>query len=493
MSTNLERELKLAAPQGFSLARLPRELKSFVASAARFQRLHTIYFDSGDLRLTRWNCSLRYRHGEGWTLKIPVFNNHDTLVREEHVFNGSADQPPQEALDLATAYLRGAPVRRVAELRTVRVKRELQSQDGKELADVVEDDVRVVDGARIEQRFQQLEIELEDGVDARIADAIGDALRDEGAGAPDPTPKSVMALRKNGIAPEVTVPSVAHDSCVEDVIRAALGRSTIQLLRNDAKMRLGNDAEAVHQARVAVRRLRSDLRTFLRLLETSWARDLRERLSWLQDRLSPVRDTDVLAERLAKFAEELPPGDALHASRIVLDLRERLKREHAALREALQEPRYRALLEDLVAAAARPRFTGAPDAPGATVAPSLLRSAYKKVRKAVRRAGLPPGDRDLHRIRIKAKHLRYAAEALADATGKPAAKLAREAERLQTLLGDQHDAVVMVRRLREAGGETETVFAAGELAMLFLQKANAARRKWRRQWKRIRRAHGLID
>ncbi len=489
MSTNLERELKLAVPQGFSLARLPRELKTFVASAARFQRLHTIYYDSEDLRLTRWDCSLRYRHGEGWTLKIPVLNKNKALEREEHVFDGAPDRPPNAALELATANLRGAPVRRVAELRTLRVKREFQSQSGDDLAEVVEDDVRVVDGASVQNRFQQLEIELEDGIETGTGDAIAGALQSQGAGKPNQTPKNVMALSSNGIAPEIAVPSVSSNSSIGQTIRAALSQSAIQLLRNDAKMRLREDGEAVHQARVAVRRLRSNLRTFLPLLEKPWACDLRERLSWLQDRLSPVRDTDVLTERLADFAEELPASDAQRARCIVDDLRKRLKREHEQLREALREQRYRELLEDLVQAAANPRFTGDPEVPAAGIAPTLIQSVYKKVRKAVRAAGLPPSDRELHAIRIKAKHLRYASEAFSESAGKRAKLLAREAQRLQTLLGTEHDSVVMVKRLRETASETEAVFAAGELAMLFLQEAKSSRAKWRRGWRRIRRAH----
>ena len=71
MSTvNLEEEAKLRAPDDFSLARLPSELHGYNAAPAEFHRLHTIYYDSEDLRLARWGCSLRYRVNECWTLKL---------------------------------------------------------------------------------------------------------------------------------------------------------------------------------------------------------------------------------------------------------------------------------------------------------------------------------------------------------------------------------------------------------------------------------------
>src|ERR1700761_4774072 len=94
-ANSVERELKLGVPSGFSLARLPQQLKNYVASPARFLRLHSVYYDTPDLRLMRWGCSLRYRRGEGWTLKIPVLDTAgDALARTEHIFRGELDRVP---------------------------------------------------------------------------------------------------------------------------------------------------------------------------------------------------------------------------------------------------------------------------------------------------------------------------------------------------------------------------------------------------------------
>ena len=71
-------------------------------------------------------------------------------------------------------------------------------------------------------------------------------------------------------------------------------------------IRIGEDPEGVHQARVATRRLRSDLRTFGPVLDERWSEDLRAELRWLGAALGKVRDADVLTELLRSASTELP-------------------------------------------------------------------------------------------------------------------------------------------------------------------------------------------
>jgi CHAD domain-containing protein len=104
----------------------------------------------------------------------------------------------------------------------------------------------------------------------------------------------------------------------------------------------------------------------------------------------------------------------------------------------------------------------------------------------VRRAGASPHDRDLHHIRIKAKYVRYAAEAVAPVIPR-AQRLANRAEALQELLGEQHDAMVACGALREHRGETpESAFLAGEVAAGEQAAAARGRRRWRACWDSVR-------
>ncbi|CAN5133003.1 hypothetical protein BH20ACT24_BH20ACT24_05030 [soil metagenome] len=135
----LEREVKLTASPGFRLPDLSGLVPDCTSGQPDTRRLFTSYFDTSDLRLARWGCSLRYRTGEGWTVKLPAAGEEGVLARLEHRFEGRARRPPEEAVDLLRAYIRGARLGPVASLRTVRRRVELRDGDEQVVAEVVDD------------------------------------------------------------------------------------------------------------------------------------------------------------------------------------------------------------------------------------------------------------------------------------------------------------------------------------------------------------------
>ena len=147
----LEREVKLAAPPGFALPDLAHVGNGIAVSAPVTQRLDSTYYDTRDLRLTRWGCSLRYRVGHGWTAKFPApeASTDELLARGEHAFDGGPKEPPAKALDLLTAYLRRSAIHPVVHLRTKRTLIALRAADGAPLVEAVHDDVAVLDGKKI--------------------------------------------------------------------------------------------------------------------------------------------------------------------------------------------------------------------------------------------------------------------------------------------------------------------------------------------------------
>ena len=489
MDGTVERELKLTAPAGFSLARMEPHLDAYVASPVSLKRLHTVYYDTDDLRLARWGCSLRFRAGEGWTLKIPVPRESDALYREEHEFPGDGKTVPPAALDLATAYLRGATPKPVAELRTLRTSRHVLSDGGTDVAEVVEDDVRVVEGTHVVRRFRQIEIELSDEAPDNALNLLGDLLRQEGAGKPDPVAKDVRALGERASEPELAPPELDERSPIGDVARAAFAVSVERLIRHDSALRLHADEESVHNARVAVRRMRSDLRTFLSILDETWACDLRERMRWLQDGFSAARDADVLLANVRRTSADLPDPDRSRVDDVLAPLRAAREQAYDRMRAMLHDPRYAELLQELVDAAKRPPLTAAAAEPACDVIAENVGDAWSALRKRVRRRAKPPADRELHAIRIGAKRVRYAAEAVAPVAGRRAQTLARAVEELQTVLGKQHDAVVACEQLHELPKDGVNGFVAGELAALEYRAASEGRRAWRDIWREAKRAH----
>src|SRR4029453_14799508 len=133
-----------------------------------------------------------------------------------------------------------------------------------------------------------------------------------GAGPLDNVPKLVRALGPRAASPpDVEVAQLDEHATVADVVRRELATSVGRLLRHDAGVRLGEDPESVHQARVATRRVRSALRTFRDVIEPDWGRSLRDRLKGVAGRLGAVRDTEVLPDRLRSREPLLPEGDRM--------------------------------------------------------------------------------------------------------------------------------------------------------------------------------------
>jgi len=483
----MEREVKLSAPPAFRMPDLAED--GLQALELEPQRLQTTYFDTEDLRLARWGMSLRFRNGQGWTLKLPADGDGPLLVRGEHTFAGDAAHPAKEALDLARASIRTARLKPVTRLRTVRRRIQLLDGEGTLLAEVSDDEVSILPGRRIAARFRELEIEITDAMPAEMLDHLIAELRAAGAGEPDPTPKYVRAIGPRASEPpDVVVEPLPSHPTAGDLARRAISESVLQLLQNDVVMRLGEDPEGVHHARVATRRLRSHLRTFRPLFDEEWASSLREELGWLGDVLGASRDADVLLERMQHRVQELPELDREAGDAVVRSLTDERARTRRELIRAIGGDRYVRLLDRLVEATHVPPFTEAAAEPAPSLVP-LVASQWKAIRGRVERSGSDPTDAELHRVRIHAKRARYAAEAVAPVAGRSARAFASAAADLQSVLGTHNDGVVAVRWLREwsAGNSEAAAFGAGAIAGLERADANASRREWRQVWKRLRK------
>jgi CHAD domain-containing protein len=480
----LEREVKLGAGPAFHLPDLAGVIQGVAIGPSETLRLDTVYFDTPDLRLARWGVSLRHRAGEGWTLKLPAADRGSMLERDELTFEGGAKAPPAAAVGVVRAYVRKAELIPVARLSTVRRRVRLVDGAGVRIAEVVDDEVSVRDGRRVATRFREIEVEAsgENGVGGVITPLVT-RLRVAGAGAPDPTPKHIRALGPRAVEPpEVAPEPLLPNAPARDVIRNAIAESVAALLRHDPLVRTARDPEAVHQARVATRRLRSHLRTFAPLLDVEWTEPLRAELGWLALSLGAVRDREVLLERLRVRSRLLPAGDARSAAALLQILEGEIDELRKKLNADLDSQRYIDLLESLVAAAHAPATTADAEQPAATALPVLATTPWRRVRSAVRQLPSNPADPELHRIRILAKRARYAAEAVAPVARPGADGFAKAAARLQTVLGEHQDSVVAQSWLRAARVGGRRAFVAGQLIALEGIAAKDARAKWRKAW-----------
>ncbi|MFI9361841.1 CHAD domain-containing protein [Kitasatospora sp. NPDC053057] len=248
-----------------------------------------------------------------------------------------------------------------------------------------------------------------------------------------------------------------------------------------------DEPDAVHRMRVACRRLRSALRTFRRLLDPGATDALVADLRWLGAALGRARDREVLAERLAAEARELPA--ACGPERVAAALEQwgeaEYRRVWPEVVAALDSPRRRALATALTTLLADPPLR--PRAARAA-APELARIAAHEQRRTADRvhtalaAGPEQRDQALHEARKAAKRARYAGETASPAIGPAAERYAERMKAVQEVLGEHQDAVVAAAALTARAAEDGESFAYGVLYAGQLAAAEAARGRLTKVW-----------
>lgn len=311
----------------------------------------------------------------------------------------------------------------------------------------------------------------------RTASVIGQSDSDDHAGLLD-------VLETQAAARPKVKPLPKHPKA-GDAVLAAISRSVGTHLAHAPGVVLGEDPEAVHQARVATRRLRSDLRTFAPMLDEGWDNSLREDLRGVAAALGAVRDPEVLALRFEHTALLISDPEAIGP--IVHAIAAERAEHRAELLKHMSGSGYLSLLGRLVDASNNPPLSSAAARPAKELA-QLLAKPWRRLRKAVR--GLPdePSNAELHRIRILTKRARYAGEAVAPVVGRRAARFAEAAKHLQEVLGALQDAVVAHNWLKEWARGTKdpsAAFTAGELAGLELARQEDSRASWREAWQHL--------
>ena len=488
-----EREQKFDAPEGI---RIPSVPGTSVTDAGRV-RLTAVYWDTSQRRLLRWGHTLRHRTAsdgseDRWTLKLgnPSNGKKGPLVRAEVHASGSALFPPAGLRALTRAVVRRGLLTPIAVVITERRRLHVADDRSEDRIEVDDDRVWSVVGLRQGPRFHQIEIEAASPHADRLMEKLSDALIEAGAKSTDHA-KIADVLGDTLPEPEIVDPPSGPNISISELVRIAIGSGAIRLLTNDPAARLGSDPEAVHQARVATRRLRSDLKTLEPLLDPAAAGWLRDELAWVGELLGAVRDLDVMIDRI----EELATTRGLEptaASAIVTELKDDRRRHHAELVDGLGSRRYIKLVDALIDAGSVAPLADGIDGQQRARDPlrKLVRKAYRRVSRGVARLESAPSDADLHEIRKRAKRARYAAELATDALHAEAGLLAERLADLQDVLGELQDVVVAEDRLkmlvRSDRITGEAAFTAGMLACLEDEARTTARERWPAAWKAAR-------
>lgn len=413
-----EIELKFLLPPeaaGLALA----ELTAVQAGEGAVRQLDATYFDTPDHALRRAGYGLRVRDGEGGrkqTLKSASAGG--VFSRGEWETRVDGPEPDRDALALtpAAAMLEDRPLAPVFTTHVERVVRLIQVGEA-----AIETALDRGELSAADRRAAVCELELE--LKAGPPRALFDLARTLAARVPlrlSLVSKAErgydLAAGDDGLPPRRHAAGLLPGATVGEALQA-LGRADLgHLCAALEALRERPEAEAVHQARVATRRLRALLKIFKPLAKDAAARRLDEELSWLAGEFDNARDLDV-------FVGEVWRGAAPGAAFTGKDAFERgLQAVHAnaylRMEAALESPRARAVLLEAAAWleagdwATDPTLARIRDASAKAYAAEVLDARRKAVKKRAKRFDeLDAHAR--HRLRLKGKTLRYAAEDLA--------------------------------------------------------------------------------
>ena len=499
MAVNLnETETKYDAPAGAGLPRLDRLPRVAAASGPAQQRLEADYYDTDDLRLLRAGITLRQRSGgddAGWHLKLPL--GHGTRREIRRPLGAAARGVPGELAGLVRVHTRGAPLRPVARMTTTRQLVVLLDDAGKSLAEVAADDVSAQTLGQVTavSRWQEVEVELTGG-DRRLLKAADDLLRHhDGLRPAGRAAKLARALGDRLPKPD-DPPRLTASSPAGEVVLAYLHAQAGTLVRLDPLVRL-DEPDAVHQMRVAGRRLRSTLRSFGHILPRDATSGLAADLNWLGGVLGAARDGEVLAAHLRSRLRQAPVE--LRIGPVEARIQGHFASVRAAARTellaALDSDRYFSLLDDLDRLLAEPPLTAEAASQAAGVLPVAARRAGRQAGRRMHRAWqAPPGqarNEALHRARKSARRARYAAEAMAPAAGRKARRFVKRMKQVQSVLGEHQDSVIARAVARDLGigahQAGENAFSYGLLYELDACDGERLQAQARRIWKKASR------
>ncbi|MFH5878731.1 CHAD domain-containing protein [Arthrobacter sp. NA-172] len=417
-----------------------------VADPAEHQ-LEAVYFDTDGLVLARHRMTLRRRTGgsdSGWHLKLPAAGDS----REEiHAPLGQPETVPEELEERLLAFTRQAVLRPVARIHTHRTTHRLQGSEGVTLAEFVDDHVtaETLHPAQPEKPWREWEIELVHGDEALFQDAER-VLSETGATRSGHASKLARAFGSAWPAAVPASPKARPKGPAGDAVVAYVASQIAELTALDYKVRQGAD-DAVHHMRSATRRLRSALATFGKLFDAEAVTNLKVELKWLTEALGKARDAEVLRDRIGDLLNEQPDGllSGPAATKITEDLEDAFNLGYREMLHSLGTARYFRLMDALDKFRDEPPAKPRAGKKARPVTAKLAAKAIKRLRRSQKAAAGSTGvehDTALHQVRKDAKRLRHAAEALQDVHGKPAVRLAKDAQKIQKILGEHQDSAI---------------------------------------------------
>ena len=447
----------------------PSDVAALLAAApvgvAETKHLVATYFDTPQGHLREAHISLRLRDSNGKVTQ--TLKRGDGFAREEHEARITG-----EALDLTMPALKAAlkPAQRQAlvPVFTVSVVRQQRTFDfGGARIELALDQGEIAAGD-LRSGLCELELELKAG-DPRALFALA---RELCATAPLYLSFDGKATQGQGLLAGTQRAPRHHDKAplrrggtAAEAFQTIARNALVQITANGLVLREADGEAALHQLRVALRRLRSGLGVFSTMLDDRQRRHLDSELKWLSRACNEARDLDVFhRENLKLVGADAPLTSQVEAARA---------QAHAKAASAVASRRFRDLVLETTAWVETGDWRDRVSKGGGGSARDFATKALGRLwRKHLKRGAdlMDMDDAGRHRVRIGLKRLRYAAEAFAPLFAEPArSRFLKRVKALQDILGQLNDDAV-------AAGLVTQLVAADAPAARDLMAPREARR-----------------
>jgi len=254
-------------------------------------------------------------------------------------------------------------------------------------------------------------------------------------------------------------PGIEPDDLMSEAGRKILRYHFRRMLFHEPGTRSGEEIEALHDMRVATRRMRAAFRVFGEHYEPQAVAPYLKGLRRSGGTLGAVRDLDVFRAKTLAYRQTLPEAQRAGLDGFLLVLEGRRDAARAVMTAYLNGDRYRRFVErfgqfvETEGMGGRPAGRdGAEPRPSRVrhVAPMVVYERLAAVRSYDEWVNVPePSLLQLHALRIACKRLRYTLEFFEEVLGPGCRAICKEVVVLQDHLGNLQDAVVASGLLRD--------------------------------------------
>jgi triphosphatase len=505
----IETELKIQIDPGCE-ARLRQLLAQLPGreGAVRSRSLVSIYCDTSAQDLARGGIALRLRRdGRRWVQSVKKASREASrglfaATEIERPAPGGRlrldGEDPSGIYGEIRARVNGADLAAVFETRVKRTTARLRGERG--VVEVALDRGELIAGA-LSAPIREAELELVEGEVGAIFD-VARRLFPDGVIRFSSEPKSSRGLRlaTSGRADQdpqprkAGTPDFSAEATVEAAARDALRDCLAQVADNIVLMTVSDASAGPHQLRIGLRRLRTVIAAFKRMLGPKALAPVAQEARRLGRVVGGLRDLDVLVEKT--FAEASAGGlDPTARDALLAPVEARRQAARAEVRAALAAPDATCFLFDLAELIEGRGWLVPSDysqserlaTPVGEVAPAVIERRYRKVIKRGRHiAALDEGE--LHELRKELKKLRYTVELMAPLYGgKARKKFVKALNGLQDSFGGLNDAATTAGLLlcedAPGSGDPAAQRAAGWVLGRLAAVAEADRARLAARWK----------